>query len=570
MIELTNVTFGYGGGAAKAISNLCLSLPTGQKVLVAGQNGAGKTTLSKILSGLIPRVEKGVFAGECSIDGQATTTYTQKALAGRVAVLFQDFEAQMVATSVVEELLFYPLNLGVPYDVALANAKRLATRFGVLFLLGRDISELSGGEKQKIEIVSLLNASPEVLILDEPFTDIDPVSQEFIVELLRAGEFCGTLIVFEQSLDYHEAFDRIVILDAGAVVLDGGREICSEVELLRRCGLDAPILQRLCASAAAGAQPRGQRPVSVDDAAQCIRGTNVFDDEAYRSLLVETENSSPCVFETQHLSFCYPGKSECSLTDVNFSIRQGDFLSVVGANGSGKTTLMKILAGVYAFETGEVLYDGKSLHEHSSLGQVGYVYQNPDNQIFAATVFDEVAFALRMKGVPEPEVAARVDAILHVFGLAARRAADPFSLPKGDRQKVACASVLIFEPDVIILDEPTTGLDAHALAALMKIMVELNAAHRTIIVITHCMAVATRYGNKIMAMNNGNVLYSGGKRQFFGDTALLRRANAARTELMELSLSLNGKLLLCEEEFAACWQDRRPAAMVTNLTRADG
>ncbi|MCX5882716.1 MAG: ABC transporter ATP-binding protein, partial [Deltaproteobacteria bacterium] len=189
-------------------------------------------------------------------------------------------------------------------------------------------------------------------------------------------------------------------------------------------------------------------------------------------------------------------------------------------------------------------------------GKVGYVYQNPDNQIFAETVFDETAFILRMRGMAEAQIQDRVDAILTHMGLFDRKQSDPFSLPKGDRQKVACAAILTGEPDLIILDEPTTGLDYPSLKGLMESVAILNQNGKTIIIITHSMETAANYGNKILALSQGEIFYYGDKRKFFEDEHLIGMGKACRTEIMEMTLKLNGKLLLNEKEFLMCWKKR--------------
>jgi energy-coupling factor transporter ATP-binding protein EcfA2 len=546
MIELKNISFKYKNNLPSVLKNINLAIKPGEKILIAGKNGAGKTTLSKILSGLIPRVERGVLAGECLLNGKNIQQCEQKQVASEVSVLFQDFESQIVATSVKEELVFYPLNLGVPYAQAVAGAEKLAGKFSMSGLLDRDISELSGGEKQKVELLSLLAAGAKHLVLDEPFTDIDPLSQKFMLDLFRTGGFQGALVVFEQALDYYAYFDRIIIMDRGEIIKDGGRETAGDIETLKRAGLDAPDIFKVCG----GYLKPEFKPADL------IKEAKAFDPGAYVELLSPAKTGGRAVLEARDLSYKYPGKKDHALENVSFTVEEGDFLAVIGANGSGKTTLMKILAGIYEIKKGQAFYRESSLKTDPVLRKIGYVYQNPDNQIFAETVFDEIAFALRMKGMPENELARKVENMMDIFGLTDKRGVDPFSLPKGDRQKIACASVLIIWPDVMILDEPTTGLDRQSLDALMKVMTDLNKAGKTVIIITHYMDAAARYGRKLLAMNAGRVVYYGDKRKFFENNELLQLAGVARTEIMDLSLELNGNILLNLEEFEKCWTNK--------------
>ncbi|HRU38498.1 MAG TPA: ABC transporter ATP-binding protein [Candidatus Goldiibacteriota bacterium] len=546
MIEIKNLSFSYKKGAPLALDSINLSLKPGEKVLIAGRNGAGKTTLSKIIAGLMPQVQKGHVSGTYLFDGMDMLRMERSRTAPLAAVLLQDFESQLTCATVREELVFYPLNLGVPYERAKKAAENLALKFGIEGLLDRDPMSLSGGEKQKAALLSLLIANPGLLVLDEPFTDIDPASQRFLLDFLDSGTFRGCLVVMEQSLSYYRSFDRIVLMDDGRFIKEGGRETAGEFEALRQAGIKPPDLVSACGGFISGGFSE----------ADLIREAKYFDPQEHEKLSANYANPSPLMYEVSGLQYQYPESREYALTGVSLSINEGDYLVVLGANGSGKTTLMKVLAGIYGHKKGTVLFRGRNISAEMMRGRAGYVYQNPDNQIFAETVFDEIAFALRMKRLPENIVVKKTEAIMDVFGITQKRGLDPFSLPKGDRQLVACASVLVMEPEVIILDEPTTGLDAAALETMMKVIDGLNRSGKTVIIITHYMDVAARYGRRIAAMSGGRVAYCGPKREFFGNDALLKESGAMRTDIMELSLKLNGRLLLTAEEFAACWKDK--------------
>ncbi|MFH0997726.1 MAG: energy-coupling factor transporter ATPase [Pseudomonadota bacterium] len=546
MITIDNLSFRYQAKSPKVLDGVCLNIGEGERILFAGKNGAGKTTLSKIISGLIPRVEHGFVEGQYCYRNRPVSEYAPREFVREIAVLFQDFEAQIVSTMVREELVFYPMNTGLPYFKALENAKQLSAVFKAEAIFEREIDSLSGGEKQKTALLSLLSASPKMLILDEPFTDIDPASQELILDFIRHGEYRGGIILFDQSLDYHAFFDRIIILGEGKIRYDGDRKVIAEKALLSQAGLETAGIFKVLDSGYIA---------TPETIIRHIRDNHVFDEDLYERIISNSEVSGENIVEVISLSFKYP---ECgmSLKNIDLKIRQGDFITVLGANGSGKTTLMKLIAGILDAKEGNILYQGRSLKKFPVTGKVGYVYQNPDNQIFAETVFDETAFILRMRGMAEDEIQGRVDAILMVMGLFDRKQSDPFSLPKGDRQKVACASILAGEPELIILDEPTTGLDHPSLKSLMKSVERLNSNGKTVIIITHSMETAANFGNKILALNQGEVFYYGDKRKFFEDDRLMDMGKVRRTEIMEMSLRLNGKLLLNENEFSMCWKKR--------------
>lgn len=544
MIDVENLSFRYRAESPKILDGIRLHIREGERILIAGRNGAGKTTLSKILSGLIPRVEYGRIEGRYLYRGRPVSDYPPGEFISEIAVLFQDFDAQIVSTRVREELIFYPMNTGIAFAPALENARKLCAAFDAESLFDRDIDGLSGGEKQKTALLSLLTASPKTLILDEPFTDVDPASQEQILDFLRHGGYGGSVIVFDQSLDHHAFFDRILVMGRGKILYDGGPRIVADSALLSEAGLETSGIYRIAG---------GSYETDADACLERILKTRVFDEAAYENLISPLPNPGEPLLEVASLSFGYKD-GPVILRNVDFTIQKGDFITVLGPNGSGKTTLTKLIAGILDVQEGDIRYRGNCLKDFPEAGKIGYVYQNPDHQIFAETVYEETAFILKMRGMADAAIRQRVDAVLSDMGLLERRQDDPFSLPKGDRQKVACAAILAGEPDLVILDEPTTGLDAPSLRGLMESVLRLNEKGKTILIITHSMETAARYGRRILALNQGRVNYYGDKRNFFMDESLLDAARARRTPIMDMSLKLNGRLLLDETEFSMCWK----------------
>jgi energy-coupling factor transport system ATP-binding protein len=546
MITLKNLSFRYQSNLPPVLNNVNLQINPGEKVLIVGKNGAGKSTLSKILGGLVPGVDSGVMDGEYFFEGKDIGTFSRKEIAEKISLLFQDFEAQLVCSSVNEEMLFYLLNLGNDFHRAEAEVKKTARQFNITDLLARDIHELSGGEKQKIALFCLLTISPAALILDEPFTDIDPASQKYIADFLGSDAFDGALILFEQSLDYYQYFNRIIVLCDGSILYDGDANVVCKRDLLEKAGLDVPGLYKVFQS---------DIPVSLSDMQERIPKICDFDDNVFNDLLKEAPDKSMPIIEVKDLNFKYKGRPDYVLKNIDLTIPQGDFLVMLGPNGSGKTTLTKCIAGILKSTSGTVYFKGEKVKPRD----IGYVYQNPDSQIFAETVLDEVAFSLRMGGKTENEILDKVNSILTVMGLMEKSGLDPFTLPKGDRQKVACASILVAEPEVIILDEPTTGLDFPSLNEMMNIINDLNKRGKTVLIITHSMDAAASFGGTICAMNAGAIVFHGASREFFTNEKLLLHAKASRTDIMDLSIHLNGRLLLNAKEFSQCWKKKRQA-----------
>ena len=517
MIALKNLFFKYQLNSPQILKNINLSIKPGEKVLIVGKNGAGKSTLSKVLGGLAPSVERGIMDGLYFFEGKEIRTYLRKEIVRKISILFQDFEAQLVCSSVKEEMLFYIMNLGADYHQAEAEAMKIARRFNITDLLGRDINELSGGEKQKIALFCLLTVNPAVLILDEPFTDIEPESQKHVADFLGSDLFGGALVLFDQSLDYYRHFNRVVVLHEGAVLHDGGSGVVCNRDLLEKAGLDVPGIYKVFPSNA---------PIAFSDVKARIGQSFEFDDMAYSAMLQEVPKKSIPVLEVKDLFFKYKGRPEYVLKNISMTIGQGDFLVLLGPNGSGKTTLTKCVAGILKPTGGHVFYKGQKV----MAGDIGYIYQNPDSQIFAETVFDEVAFSLRMRKLAEDEIRDKVTKVLKIMGLNRKSGLDPFTLPKGDRQKVASASILVAEPEVIILDEPTTGLDFPSLREMMNIIKDLNKRGKNN---THDHAFhggGASFGNTVCAMDAGAILFHGPSREFFTNGKLLSQAKAGRTE----------------------------------------
>lgn len=379
----------------------------------------------------------------------------------------------------------------------------------------------------------MLSAKPEVIILDEPFTDIDPLSREEILNFLKNKLQDKTIIVFEQSLNYFDFFERIIILNEGEIIYDGDKNIVYKKEIFEKSGIELPGIHKIFPG------------IEKEKADLHIIKNFIFDEKKYNEIKVFHENKET-IINIVDLRYKYPGYNDYVLKNINLEIKKGDFIVVCGQNGSGKTTLMKIIAGILPFKEGEIIKLKNNL-------KTGYIYQNPDNQIFAETVFDEVSFVLKMANAPFDIIKQKTESILKVMGLFEKKDEDPFSLPKGDRQKIACASILIAEPDVLILDEPTTGLDYPTLKNLMNVIEGLNKKGITVLMITHDMEIAANYGNKMLIMNEGEILFYSDKRKAFENEEILKKAKIKTTDIMDVTLSANGRLLLNEKEFLLCW-----------------
>lgn len=513
VVDLRGVSFTYRGAAAPALRDVTLELRRGEFVVLMGATGAGKSTLAKCVSGAIPQFQPGRLEGRVEVLGRDVGAASVSDLAGLVGLVSQDFEAQLFSTNVRHEVAFGMEQLGVPRAEMVARLGAALAAVGLAGFEGRDPITLSGGEKQRLAIAALLALEPAVLVLDEPTTDLDPLGKTEVFAALAALRARGaTILLIEHETAAAERADRLVLMDGGGVVADGPPPtLLAEVERLQALGVRPLDLDRV-------ARSRGwaTRPADAADAASRLTArppAGAVRPAAPQAPLLSAEG----------LVHAYaPGRA--ALAGVSLAIAAGELVALIGQNGSGKTTLAKCLNGLLTPQAGTVRVRGvdlRTLPVGRVAAEVGYVFQNPDQQIFAATVGEEVGFALANLGVPADEAARRVAAVLAAVGLEGCAGRDPFLLGKGQRQRLAVASLLVLEPAVLILDEPTTGLDYREQRRMMTLLAELHRRGLTIVVITHSPWVVAEYAQRGVVLRAGEVAFDGALRELFAEEALL-------------------------------------------------
>ena len=555
IVKIDSLYFRYRKAARPVFEGLSLAVAPGERVALLGPSEAGKSTLALCLQGLIPRMIRGEFRGSVEVAGGATTACRPRDLAGRVGILFQDFEAQLFSTRVDQEVAFGPENLALPREELRRRVERSLGLVGLSGLAARDPATLSGGQKQLLALAAVLALEPQLLVLDEPTTDLDPLAvEELLATLDRLGrEQDLTVILLGEDLRLARHCTRVVLLEQGRVVADGLPEtVLRQVDLFRRLGLQAPELPALF-------HDLGQvdLPLTLPEAEAQARRWG-WD----RKPLEEIEHEAPStppprrgrglgggeldaaseVLALRRVTFAFP-EAKPIFSDFSLSFRRGELTAILGPNGSGKTTLVKLLRGLLTPQAGEAWVSPE-------VQRLGFVFQNPDYQLFAQEVWEEVAFGPRQLGLDLEEVARRVDTSLARVHLTARAGDDPFSLTKGQRQRLAVAGVLALAPQVIILDEPTTGLDFREQQDLLGLVAELHAQGHTIIMVTHSMWAAAAYAHRVIVLDRGRVVLDGPTRQVLAQEEALTRSRLRPPEVVQLSRRL-GFLALTPEEFRA-------------------
>ncbi|HXW84368.1 MAG TPA: energy-coupling factor transporter ATPase, partial [Candidatus Binataceae bacterium] len=549
-LEVSGLTFTYDGAERPALREVAFSQARGQMIWIMGASGAGKSTLAKCLDRLIPEFEGGAFRGSVRVAGRSLDGVRVCDVAAEVGMVFQDFEAQLFATNAAHEVAFAMEQCGTSREEMNARIAPALAAVGLAGFEQRDPTSLSGGEKQRLAIASVLALRPSVVVLDEPTTDLDPEGKTEVLEVIRNFRQQGmSLIVIEHESEEVRDADRVIILRDGAIVAEGPpAEIMTQLDLLEDCGVHPPSLNRVLALLGLGGHA-----VSVDDAYQRI--ARAFPRLAHQPALAvdapaESAVAAPLA-EVERVSYAYPGGPRV-LDGVDLKIAPGDFLAIVGQNGSGKTTLAKQFVGLLKPVSGRVLLDGRDrsgLRPAETARIAAYVFQNPDHQIFAPTIAEEIAFGPRNFGLDDAEIARRTDEVLDAVGLGAARDSDPFLLSKGERQRLAVASVLALRPRLLILDEPTTGLDYGEQRRMMALISELNRAGIAIVIITHTPWLVAEYARRVALIRKGRKLFDGGVREFFASVELLERSSFRPPEVTRLSRRF-GTLALTPAEFA--------------------
>ena len=534
-VRIEELTFTYAGGHQPALRGVNLTQRVGEMIGVMGASGAGKSTLAKVLNRIIPELEGGDLRGVVMLAGRSIAESHVRDLAGEIGMVFQDFESQLFSTTVAHEVAFAMERVGMPRAEILARLAPSLDSVGLRGFEDRDPTTLSGGQKQRLAIASVLALRPRVVVLDEPTTDLDPEGRAEVFALIRQMREEGiSLIVIEHEAEELRQCDRIVILRDGAIVAEGTpAAVMPKIELLEECGINAPGLDRV-------AQLLGieHHPGSIGDAEEHIRKllprTPPAADVAASGVPALVE--SKAILEVEAVSFSYQDGPRV-LDHMSLTIGAGEFVAIVGQNGSGKTTLAKMAVGLLAPESGKVMLEGRdrtTLRPAETAHEIGYVFQNPDHQIFADTVEAEVKFGPRNFGLDDREIEARCAEVLQSVGLENDRATDPFLLGKGQRQRLAVASVLALRPRLLILDEPTTGLDYREQRKMMKLVSELNASGVAIVMITHTPWLVAEYARRVVLMRAGRKLFDGPVREFFTQDELLRTSSFKPPEVTML------------------------------------
>ncbi|MDR2521915.1 MAG: energy-coupling factor ABC transporter ATP-binding protein [Spirochaetaceae bacterium] len=591
-------TAGAGGGREFALEDINLSIPQGDFLGIIGSSGAGKTTLLYAINGAIPHHFAGDFYGQVRVAGLDTIDAGTRALSRVTGTVFQDIDGQMTASVVEDEVLFGLENANIPRDHIEARMKAALEAAGIAHLRQRPLDSLSGGQKQKVAIAAITALRPAVLVLDEPTGELDPQSSRKIFEHLRDlnTRLGATIVIVEQKIMLLCEFAKhLAVLDRGHLASHGTvREALQRPAILQTAGVSLPRVTSLAHTLAGRGLYTGELPCTIGQAETAIQEIlaqggkpRVYEADttacsglaangvefcsAKASLMPpppsRESQEGTAILRFESASFGYGGGE--TLRDISFTLETGSFTALLGENGAGKSTLCRLAIGLLKPSRGRILAAGSDTRTTKTsriARDIGFLFQNPDRQLCQNTVRDEIRFGLspsslvrrRTKirpGTPaaaarEAEAENRCAEMLELFKLPAR--ASPFSLSRGERQLCALASVLARRPALLILDEPTTGLDYRECTAIMDHIARLNSAGKTVLMITHDMEVAADYARRVLVLSAGRLIADAPARDALRDRLLLTRAGLLPPQIAELaarfaSLPALGAAFTCTE-----------------------
>ena len=545
IITVKDVNFVYDGSSRRAIADINLTVNKGEFLVITGPTGAGKSTLCQCLNGIIPKFTKGVMNGSVNVCGMDTAEHAVYEMAPRVGLVFQDADAQLFGMTVEEDIVFGPSNLGYDYETCMQRIDKALKDLNIESLRARKPQELSGGQKQSVAIGGVYAMLPEVIIFDEPTSMLDPWGKQNVFSIIKdINKVYGiTIVLVEHEMDHIARYaDRVAVMDKGRIVLSGTtREVFAQTERLNSLGMKVPQ--------------------AIELAGLLNRAGVISDEPLYAEALIDELKALPCmqnapsgkgalapaakapgepVIEAKNLVFSYLGQGR-QLDDVSVTFDKGDFVAVIGQNGAGKTTLMRTVIGLLKPESGAVLVNGadislKTVAELS--GTVGYCFQNPDEQIFTDSVLDELNFGPDNLGRDKEQSAALVSEILDEVGLENYKNTWPKYLSKGERQRLTMGAIIAMDPEVIIVDEPTTGQDWRETLWIMELLKKMNGRGKTILIITHNMEIVNRYCKRVLVMCGGKILLGGTPEEVFTHAETLKTAYVEPTAIMRIAQAL--------------------------------
>ena len=536
-ISFNQFTFQYDAQAEATLKDISFDIAKGEKVLILGPSGSGKSTLAQCLNGIIPNIHKGQAQGQVRIDGQDIFKQSIYDKSQLVSTVLQDPDGQFIGLTVAEDLAFALENDCADQSEMKDKVALWAERLDLTSLLNHRPQDLSGGQKQRVSLAGVLIDESPILLFDEPLANLDPKSGQETIDLIDKihKEVGATTIIIEHRLEdvLYRPVDRILLVNEGELLFNGSPDELLSSTLLLENGIREPLYVTVLRQL--GFDTRSAQNLSQLDALD-LSGLALPD----RILKDKRDSSSDSILKVEGLSVSY-GDSPAIIEDLSFSLKKGERLAIVGKNGAGKSTLAKALCG-FVPSQGKLTYKGQDISQDSIAERserIGFVLQNPNQMISQTMIFDEVALGLRLRGIEEAEVEARVHEVLKTCGLYSFRKWPISALSFGQKKRVTIASILVLKPEIIILDEPTAGQDYKTYTDIMNFLDSLQKQGHTIVMITHDMQLMLEYSDRCLVVVEGEIIADDKPVTILNQKDLLESANLKQTSLYTLGQKLS-------------------------------
>lgn len=535
-IEFKDFSFQYEAQSEPTLKGITLHIEKGQKVLIIGPSGSGKSTLAQCLNGIIPNTFRGQHSGSLQIDGKEMYESSIYEKSQMVSTVLQDPDGQFIGLTVAEDLAFALENDCVSHQEMKSQVSKWSEQLQLNNLLKHRPQDLSGGQKQRVSLAGVLIDESPILLFDEPLANLDPKTGQDIIDLIDDIHQTDdvTTIIIEHRLEdvLYRKVDIIVLMNEGKIVFSGSPDELLSTTLLQDNGIREPLylsfLKNIGISLDGVTNLSNLEQMSLEEV-----------DFTYDRSPKHQVTNEKCL-EVSHLTYEYQ-IGEPILKDISISIKKGERLAIVGQNGAGKSTFAKSLSGMIKAK-GDIFYNGQKINDDSikeRAEKIGYVLQNPNHMISQAMIYDEIALGLRYRGVPETKIDEKVNHILKVCGLYSYRKWPISALSFGQKKRVTIASVLVLEPDILILDEPTAGQDEKNYTEMMTFLNHLNSLGHTIIMVTHDMQLLLEYTDRVLVFSEGRIIEDTLSEKLFNQENILQIANLKKTSLYELAEKYN-------------------------------
>ncbi len=540
VIQFENFGFQYTAQAEPTLYNIDLTIHRGEKVLIAGPSGCGKSTLAHCINGLIPNSYPGKITGALRVGGKDALKLDLFGLSKMVGTVLQDSDGQFIGLTVAEDIAFALENDCVPTEELHREVERIAELVDIRGVLGHAPHEISGGQKQRVGLGGVMVNQVDVLLFDEPLANLDPATGKQAIDLIdqiQKSTGCAVVIIEHRLEDVlYRDVDRIVLMGEGRILYDGDPDTLLCGNLLPESGIREPLY--VTALKYAGVTlTKEMHPASLTRLALSREQREQVHSWFSRQPAPAPEREAPVLLWAENIDFSYESGHH-ALKGITALIHKGEMLSIVGTNGAGKSTFSKVVCGFETGQSGVLELDGLDLNTLSikeRADKIGYVMQNPNQMISKTRIFDEVALGLRNRGVSEEEIRPRVEETLKICGLYPFRNWPISALSYGQKKRVTIAAILVLQPEILLLDEPTAGQDLKHYTEIMEFLKELNRQGVTVVLITHDMHLMLEYTPRAIVFHDGRVIADRTAAQVLNSPEIVEAAHLKETSLYHLS-----------------------------------